>query len=701
MGIMTFLRNRAGIIIVGAIGFAIIAFLLGDILNYSGPILNRNQNEIGTIDGESVDYPTFNNQVEMAKANFQQQSGGAVTPQMSTYIVENIWNQKVSEVLLNKEVERIGLNVGSSELSDLVTGQNPSPQLIPYFTNPQTGEFDRNQLNLFLNNIKNEPANSEQKIQWEEILKGIKSGRLQEKYLGLIQNSVYVTSLEANDEFTNRSKMANFEYILADYSSADAVNLTDADYKNYFNAYKNVFRTEQPTRSFDYVVFEAIPTAADSAAAKESIQTSFEEFKNAENDSLFAAIKSDTKYPLIYRKRGTLPALLDSAIFSGTTGSLVGPVYENGTYAIAKVLDSRMSPDSVQIRHILINPATEGGVNEAQAKADSLKTLVQNGASFEDLAQEFGTDASRETGGDLGTFTRGNMSPTQEFEDAIFNGKTGDLVSVNTQFGLHLIQIVRQVGSSRVIRAAIVDNQIKNSDVTLQAAFSKASEFFGGVNADNFEQLAQEMGIEVQKAERVLPMQAMVGNIDNPRELIRWAFEAKQGDISDEIIEVDNKNIIAKLTQVTPKGVPSLEQVKSDIEPEVRKQVQAKQLIAKINEVKEGKTDFSNIANQLNASVQSVENVVFSNPIIPGIAQESRVVGTLFGLQPTETAGPIEGEQGVYLVRLKDFVNPEAPQDLSTQKQQILQNIEQRIPSAVFQVLESNTEITDNRVRFY
>src|SRR5699024_9402380 len=102
------------------------------------------------------------NQVEMARANFQQQSGGNVSPQMNTYIVENVWNQRVSQILLNKEVEKIGLEVGKNELSDLVTGQNPSQQLIPYFTNPQTGEFDRSQLNLFLNNIKNEPANSEQ-----------------------------------------------------------------------------------------------------------------------------------------------------------------------------------------------------------------------------------------------------------------------------------------------------------------------------------------------------------------------------------------------------------------------------------------------------------------------------------------------------------------------------------------------------------
>lgn len=696
---MTFLRNRAGIIIVCAIGFAIVAFLLGDILNYSGPILNRNQNEVGSIDGESIDYPTFNNQVDMAKANFQQQSGGNLSPQMTTYIVENIWNQQVSQVLLTKELERIGLSVGKNELSDLVTGQNPSQQLIPYFTNPSTGEFDRNQLNVFLSNIKNEPSNSQQRMQWEEILKGIKDGRLQEKYINLIENSVYVTNLEASDNFTNKSKMANFEYVLADYSTAESVTPTDADYEKYYNEHKRAFQAKQAMRSFEYVVFEAIPTAADSASSKAGIEATLKEFKSSENDSLFAAIKSDTKYPLIYRKSGNLPPLLDSAIFSGKQGEVVGPVYENGTYEIAKILDSRMSPDSVQASHILLNPATEGGLDKAQAKADSLKQLIQNGADFAGLAKEFGTDASRESGGDLGTFARGSMIP--DFEDAVFNGKTGDLFTLTTQYGVHLIRIQRQVGSSRVVKAAIVDNQIKNSDETLQAAFAKASDFFGNATSENFNQVAQDMGVEVQKADRILPMQGQIGNIDNPREIIRWAFEAEKGAVSDKIIEIDNKNIIAKLTQVIPEGIPSLETVKSDIEPEVIKQVKAAQLTEKINQAKGGKDDLKSIASSLNTKVQSVENVVFANPIIPGVAQEATVIGTLFGLQPTETAGPIAGEQGVYLVQLKDFTNPEAPQDFSAQKQQILQSMKQRIPSEVFQTLESKAEITDNRVKFY
>src|SRR5690606_12750876 len=207
MGIMTFLRNRAGTVMVFAIGFAIVAFLLGDLMGSGVSIFGGNPNEIGNIDGESVDYQSFNSEVDANMNNMAQQMGGSISPQMKTYIVENVWNQNISRKLLSEEVARIGLDVGKNELTDLVSGQNPSQILIPYFTNPENGEFDRNQLNIFLNNIQNEPANSAQKQQWGYLLEGIKANRIQEKYNSLIENSVYITSLEAQEDFTQRNKL--------------------------------------------------------------------------------------------------------------------------------------------------------------------------------------------------------------------------------------------------------------------------------------------------------------------------------------------------------------------------------------------------------------------------------------------------------------------------------------------------------------
>ena len=374
MGIMGFLRNRAGMLVVWAIGFALVAFLLGEIIPQLLSNMGASQNEVGKIDGEALDYPTFNNEVEMGMNNMRQQMGGAANDQMKAYVVENVWNQHISKTLLDAEIDRIGLNVGSSELNDMVSGQNPSPQIIQSFSNPQTGQFDREQLSIFLTNIRNEPASSAQKQQWENFLQVIKDDRLQQKYNQLIQNSVYVTSLEATEEYTQRNKIANFSYVLLDYATINDkdITLTEADYKNYYNDNKALFYNPVETRSIEYVVFNAEPTAADSAAVKTKINELAKDFSVAENDSLFATINSETKFPVTYYTKGNLSPALDSALFNGgvVKGAVVGPFFSNGKYETAKILDTRMSPDSVTASHILLNPATEGGLVQARAKAD-------------------------------------------------------------------------------------------------------------------------------------------------------------------------------------------------------------------------------------------------------------------------------------------------------------------------------------------
>src|SRR5690606_37379431 len=264
--------------------------------------------------------------------------------------------------------------------------------------------------------------------------------------------------------------------------------------------------------------------------------------------------------------------VLDSALFVGSIGSVVGPFYSNGTYELAKILDSRMSPDSVSASHILLNPAIEGGLDQAKAKADSIKTLVQNGASFADLAVQFGTDPSKDDGGKLGTFARG-MVP--ELETALFNGKTGDVLVLNNQYGVQIIRIDSQIGSSRVVKAAIINRSIQSSKETLNAAYNKASDFFGKVNEDNFTEIAKADGLNLQVGEQIAPMQTVVQDLENPRELIRWAYQAEVGDVTDKIHELPNKYIVARLSEVRKEGTLPLETVKEDIKPAVLNQVKA------------------------------------------------------------------------------------------------------------------------------
>jgi len=703
MGLMNYLRNRAGVVIVGFIGFAIVAFLLGDIINYGTPFWARHQNQVGSINGEAIDINAFNAQVDQTSEMFRQQMGGGnLSPQMKSWAVQQVWSQYLNRELMKGEVDHIGLSVGKTELNDLVQGDNPSMQIQQAFRNPQTGMFDRDQLSTFISQVNTLPQGHEAHGQWEALLQSIIDERLSTKYTNLVNNSIYVTSLEANDAYSQRNKLANFEYVLLDYQSVpdSAVTLTEQDYQAYYNENKGVFNNPEETRSLEYVVFDASPTAQDTARVQTTVEELKAQLAETKTDSLFAAVNSDTKYPYIFRKQGELGPALDTLVFGASVGTTVGPVLANGRFEIAKVVESLVGPDSVKASHILLNPATEGGTDKAAAKADSIKGLIEKGESFAALAIQFSVDeGSKINGGELGTFGRGMMVPA--FEEAAFDAKIGEVVVATSQFGIHIIKVEDQIGSSRFVKAAIIDKQINSGRETLEAAYRQATQFFGEIGNSDFDEAASQQGLSVLKADEVTAMETNLMGTEVPRELVRWAFDADKGDVTDKIHESENHYIVAKLTDIHKKGQLPLEAVKNDIEDVVRKRVKAKQLIAQAETAANGATSLAQIGQKLSKTPVLAENIVFANPVIPGVAQENTVVGTVFGLQPKQPSKPIRGTQGVYVVEVTGFVNPEAPTDLTAQKQQLSQSLSQRIWSLAFQALQDKADVVDNRARFF
>lgn len=697
---MTFLRNRAGIIIVIAIGFAVLAFLVGDGIRYGEQFLRGNQNEVGEIAGQSISYQDFAAKVEQNESQMKAQMGGTLNEQMSAYVRENTWRQELSGILLDKEVNRIGLSVSSNELNDMLTGKNPDPQVLQNFGDPATGQVNRQQMDMFLSSVKTMPA--EQRNQWENFLKNIRQGRLTQKYFNLIKNSLYVTSLEARQEYDQRNRLANFNYVLLDYASIpDAkVAVTDGDYKDYYEENKGLFKNEEESRTIDYVVFNASPSKADSAEAKTAVDKLAAEFRSSTNDSLFVAINSDTKAPIRYVKKGELGAPLDTLVFAAAPGTLVGPVFAGGSYKMAKVLASKISPDSATASHILLNAATYGGVDKAKAIADSLVGVIKKGGNFAELAKKYSSDGSKDKGGDLGTFGRGAMVPA--FDDAVFEGKPGDLKVVTTQFGVHVIRIVAQKGSSRIVRVAQVDKGFTSSSKTQQEAYAKASSFRGAItNAKEFDEQSNKNGRSRQTAENVAGSQSSLPGIDNPRELIRWAYTAEEGDVAEKIFTSGDFYVVAKLRTIRKKGMSPLAQVKDQIKPMVIRYLKAKTLTEKAEQAIDGSSSLQAVAQKLGKPVVPAQNIVFANPIVPGSGQENKVIGTVFGLQPGKVSKPVKGELGVYVVAVSGFTNPPALSNTYSQKQQLLQNLSQQAQNGAFRVLVDKGNVKDYRVKFF
>ena len=695
MGIMGYLRERMGKIVAGVIGLSLVAFVITEVVQSGSSFFKGDNSTIGEIYGQKIPYVEFTETVEQNGNQFKQQSGqNSLTPQITAYIQENTWNQMLSKAMIEHESEKVGLQVTGDESQAMISGNNPSPEIVRAFTNPQTGQFDRNSLSSTISKLRVTPDSDPQKQQWNKFVAELIQNKLAEKYMTALSNGLYVNSLEAKDDYEAKNKLANFKYAILNYQTIQdsKVTLTDADYSSYYDEHKNEFKNLQETRTIEYVSFNGAPSKADSAVVKTQVEKLKGEFAASTNDSLFVQINSENKLPFAYKHKGELGNGLDSVMFNAAPGFIYGPYLENGYYALAKLIDSRVGPDSVTAKHILLSPA------DGLKKADSLKTLIQGGKSFADLAKTYSMDQqSAIKGGDLGTFARGAMVP--DFDEAAFNGKPGEYKIVTSQFGVHLIYIVAQKGSSRVVKVAVVDKPLNASSETQSAAYTKAQNFLISTNDGDFAAEAKKAGLEVKTADDVTGVSASLPGVETARELVRWAFNAEKGDVYDQVYTSGDQYIVAKLATVKPQGILALDLVKKQIEPMVRIEVKAKTLTDKFNSALNGSTTIEQAAQKAGTTVTPVQNIVFANPVIPGTGAEYKLIGTIFGSQINKLSKPVSGQQGVYIFTVNSFVNPAALANTVTQKQQLSQALAQRSQGQALEALKNKGNVKDYRAR--
>ncbi len=296
-------------------------------------------------------------------------------------------------------------------------------------------------------------------------------------------------------------------------------------------------------------------------------------------------------------------------------------------------------------------------------------------------------------------FGRNMMTPL--FEEIAFNGKVGDIKIVTTPFGVHLMQITAQKGSSKVVKVAQVDKPLVPSSKTQNAVYSKAQAFLSSLSADNFDAQAKKAGLAIKNAEDVSGNAATVLGLDNAREVVKWAFKSDKGTFSDQVFTIGDQYVIALVSAIKPAGVLALDAVKKQIEPMVRIAVKGKQLSDKFNAALNGASTIDQVAQKAGSKVVPLQNIVFANPVIPGSAAEYKVIGTVFGSQPNKVSKPIEGQQGVYVISLDSFTNPAQLTNNVREKTQLGQTLAQRSQGQVLDALKDKANVKDNRAKFF
>ena len=705
MALIGKIRKNSWLLIV-VIGLALAAFVMMDM--FSNNQRSSSITVLGTINGKKLDYNEFQRTQQALYS-----SGGTNLYAQRDFM----WDFFVEEYMLQDEFESLGLGVGMPEIMELEFGNNLSPMIRQQFTNPNTGQLDRAQLNQYRQALQSgddtDPQIAQLKREWLYQRKVIVKDRMKDKINGMVMKGIYTPSWMSASGNPTANTTLSFEAVKVPFEviSDDQTPVTDEELKAYIKDHAAKYELAEETRTMEYVAFDVIASPADSAAILDKMITLKEQFAATSNDTNFVRANRGTFGPEYVKAQFVNSNIVDS-VFSNPVGSVVGPYLDNGQYRLAKIVDRKMIPDSVRSRHILRQVQTQEQAQAAFLLIDSLKTEIEAGnMTFEQAAQQFGMDATRDKGGDLGFAFPGQM--VKQFNDLIFyHAEPGELRTIVTQFGLHLVEVTdrKYINEEEGVRLAYLFEDIIPSDATQQEEFDKVYDFV----RQNRDYTTLKNSVESNPNMRLVKVAGLkrndhtlgaLGSNDASRNIIRWIYSSgvKKLTVSNEVyvfkhptLFYSSRYVVAALTGISGGKLTPLEEVRDEVTLAVMNDKKASIL----KERMAGK-DLLQLSSEYGVDIANIEDVSFETAFLTDLGNEPKALGAAINMNIDDISEPIKGSGGMLVIKLNNKVEGMMPSGLNQMQNLAGRNMKTQTNLRLWDALKDKADVEDNRSSFF
>jgi len=660
MSIIQTIRDKYARLAVIAVAVALVGFILIDYISGRGSSLFRGgATNLGSVNGRKIDELEFEKKVQMQEQSQQQQ--GSLGEEGRQQIIAALWKQQVDQILLNDEFDKLGLSVGKKEFADMLY-TDPHQLARQYLGNPQNGEYDPNSVRQLINSIRR-GKDKNQKDQLNLLLDAIEKARLTEKYQGLVAGTIHYPKWLFEKQNTDNSLMGKISYVSVPFStisdSAKEIAVSDKEIEDYISKHRDIYKSEDETRTIQYVLFSAAPSSADSAATKKNVLSLKTAFDTAKNVADFVKANSELAYYDSYVSKNKIQIPDKDSIFKTPVGGIYGPYVDKDEFVLAKVIDVKPLPDTVKVRHILIATQEQGQFvredSTAKKLADSIELAIKGGAKFDSLVVKYSDDqGSKTNGGVYDNVYSGQMVPP--FNDFIFNHKVGESGIVKTDFGYHYIEILSQKGNTPAYKVAYLSKKIEASDETERNAENAALQFAGNsrdlktfdANADKD---LKPKGIQKLIAPNINSHAYDIPGIGVSRKFIKDVFDADRGDVLQPE-RVGNNYVVAAVTAINKAGTFSAASGRNYIEPILKNKKKAEEINKRIGKI----TTLDAIAALMKQIVQTADSLRFSGSGHSPVSFEHKVLGATFNPANKGKVVPeaLDGNSAVYVVRVDD-----------------------------------------------
>jgi peptidyl-prolyl cis-trans isomerase D len=713
MSIIQTIRDRGAAIVIGVIALSLIGFLLMDARSGAAKGLfgGSNSKTIGVVNGEEIELDEFNAKVKDAEAQYPNTNGG-----IRQQIMQGVWDQLVAERIVATEFQKLGLAFTPKEMSATMFSDEAPQQLKQAFTDPQTGQYDVAKAQQWWNQTRKGKDEEQRQAVYTQVIDPMRLNSLYTKYTSMIAGSIYTPAWMASKENEDENSFATISYAAIPYAviSDSAVKVTDGDIENYLEKNKLKYKQEAG-RMISYVTFNASPSAKDTADVKnllESLKPSFAADTNAK--SFLARNTSSMNFFEGFVSKGKMQMPNKDSIINLPEGRVYGPYLDAGNYVLAKKLATKVLPDSIKCRHILLgtnNPQTGTPLmpdSIAKQKVDSIAGAIKTGADFTALEEKYSTDeAAKKTKGEM-TFditTIQSEGFAKEFRDFLLNDKGETKKVVKTQFGWHYIEILEKKNPQPAYQVAYMAKEVVPSDETINAANAAATKLAGQArDLKTFDQYIKQNGLsKVDVPGVVKENDGQLGGLQDARAIVKWAFDAKEGEVSEEPFSVGNQFVVAVVDRKVKEGLPDAKTAKPLVEALIRNEKKAEEIKKKIGNNPTLESAAAAYQRQV-LTTGTDSTLTFTAVIINGVGNEPKVAGASFNKDyQTKVSPAIEGNTGVFLIKVNSVSSkPQPPAAIAQQQRSMKQGqIMQTALGKSFEALKKAADINDKRSKFF
>ncbi|MES2430238.1 MAG: peptidylprolyl isomerase [Bacteroidota bacterium] len=709
MQIIQSIRDKGAAIVIGVIALSLIGFILMDAQQGGARLFGSNSNDIGKINGVAVSNAEYNDRVKKIEAQY----GGNVSGTMTYQVRQQAWDQLVGQRVLEAEFEKLGLDFTSNELTSIMFSDDAPESLKREFVDAN-GQYDIAKVRQWWTSEAKKAKDEKRKNIEDQLIDPLRLQTLYTKYSSLISAASYYPTWMKEKETAENKSFATISYVSIPYNviSDSAIKVTDEDIIAYVKKYPKLYK-QDAGRMVSYVSFDANPTATDTSNVYKVVSELKPQLTADTNTKAFVGRNMSTiKFNDDYVSKNGLTMSQKDSIISLPVNGVFGPYLDGKNIVLAKMIGQKLMPDSIKCRHILIATNDRSGkevMNDsvAKQKIDSVEMAIRSGANFDALEAQYSTDEAAHKDKGVMTFgietIKNKEQFAPEFGDFLLNDSGQTKKVVRTNFGWHYIEILEKKNLSPAFKIAYMAKEIVPSNETINTASAKATKLSGEArDIKALDAYVAKNGLKkVDVPTLIKENDYQVGGLQDGRQLVKWAFDAKEGEVS-EPFSINDQFVAGVVTKIQPEGLPDAKVARPLVEGTVRNLKKADEIIKKLGSAPTLQSASTAYGKEI-AIAGADSTLTFGAQIINGIGQEPKLIGASFNkANQTKESAPIIGANGVYVIKVNSIGSKpaDAPEILVEQSKNRQQAIRQQISYGWFEGLKKVADIKDERSKF-